>query len=143
MQAAQTPPSHRKSSANYLSTPEDLAATLRGLKMCRELAAQPALSDLIIREVRPGPDVDDDESLLDYVRASGQTSYHPIGTCKMGSDPMAVVDEKLKVHGVVGLRVADASVIPVMVSSNTNAPSIMIGERCAEFIKDERRASTA
>ena len=132
-----------KIQANYLSTPEDLDATLRGLKMCRELAAQPALSDLIIREVRPGPDVDDDESLLDYVRTSGQTSYHPIGTCKMGSDTMAVVDEKLKVHGVVGLRVADASVMPVMVSSNTNAPSIMIGERCAEFIKDERRASTA
>ncbi|MGI9479985.1 MAG: GMC family oxidoreductase [Hyphomicrobiaceae bacterium] len=129
--------------ANYLSTPDDVAATLRGLKMCRDVAAQPALSDLIVREVRPGPEVEDDESLLEYVRASGQTSFHPVGTCKMGTDSMAVVDAKLKVHGVVGLRVADASVIPVMVSSNTNAPSIMIGERCAEFIKEERRALTA
>ncbi len=137
---AAVPPKIR---ANYLSTPEDRDATLRGLKMCREVAAQPALSELIVREVRPGPDVDNDEDLLDYVRASGQTSFHPIGTCKMGSDPMAVVDEKLKVHGVVGLRIADASVIPVMVSSNTNAPSIMIGERCAEFIQDERRTQTA
>ena len=127
--------------ANYLSAEEDVTATLLGLKACRQIAEQPALADLTVREVLPGPDVQDDDGLLDYVRSCGQTSFHPIGSCKMGSDAMAVVDTNLKVHGVAGLRIADASVIPVMVSSNTNAPSIMIGERCAEFIKNERRAT--
>ena len=127
--------------ANYLSAEEDVTATLLGLKACRQIAEQPALADLMVREVLPGPDVQDDDGLLDYIRSCGQTSFHPIGSCKMGSDAMAVVDTNLKVHGVAGLRIADASVIPVMVSSNTNAPSIMIGERCAEFIKNERRAT--
>ena len=127
--------------ANYLSAQEDVDATLRGLKACRQIAAQPALADLTVREVLPGPDVQDDADLLDYIRSCGQTSFHPIGTCKMGSDAMAVVDTNLKVHGVAGLRVADASVIPVMVSSNTNAPSILIGERCADFIRQERHSA--
>ncbi len=127
--------------ANYLSAQEDVDATLRGLKACRQIAAQPALADLTVREVLPGPDVQDDADLLDYIRSCGQTSFHPIGTCKMGSDAMAVVDTNLKVHGVAGLRVADASVIPVMVSSNTNAPSILIGERCADFIHQERQST--
>ena len=72
--------------------------------------------------------------MLEHIGKLGATSYHPIGTCRMGSDSMAVVDSELRVHGVAALRVADASVMPTMVSSNTNAPSFMIGERCAEFI---------
>ena len=89
---------------------------------------------LILREVRPGPQAQADEALLEHIGKLGATSYHPIGTCRMGSDSMAVVDSELRVHGVAALRVADASVMPTMVSSNTNAPSFMIGERCAEFI---------
>ena len=75
-----------------------------------------------------------DDDLLDYIRSAGQTSWHPIGTCKMGTDPAAVVDHELKVHGIVGLRVADSSVFPFMTSSNPNAPSIMMGERCADLL---------
>ncbi len=124
--------------ANYLSTEDDVEATVKGLRMCRDIASQAAFSDLIVREVRPGPEVGSEDELLDYARSCGQTSYHPIGTCKMGGDAMAVVDPALKVHGIVGLRVADASVLPLMISSNTNAPSILIGERCADLIKAER-----
>jgi choline dehydrogenase len=96
-----------------------------------------------VREVRPGPQAQSDEALLAHIGKLGATSYHPIGTCKMGSDPMAVVDAELRVHGVAGLRVADASVMPTMVSSNTNAPSFMIGERCADFILREAGSNRA
>jgi choline dehydrogenase len=139
--ASSNPGQAPKIHANYLATEKDVEITLRGLKACRRVAQQPALSDLVVREARPGLETASDDDLLDYARATGQTSFHPVGTCKMGSDAMAVVDSKLKVHGMVGLRIADASVMPVLVSSNTNAPSIMIGERCAEFIKAERAAS--
>ena len=92
------------------------------------------MKTLIVREVRPGPEAQSDEALLEHIARLGATSYHPIGTCKMGSDAMAVVDHELRVHGVTGLRVADASIMPTMVSSNTNAPSFLIGERCADFL---------
>ena len=120
--------------ANYLADPRDRQTTVAGLRMTRQIAAQPAFKDLIVREVRPGPEAESDEALLAHVVKLGATSYHPIGTCKMGEDPMAVVDLELRVHGVKGLRIADASVMPTMVSSNTNAPSFMVGERCAEFV---------
>jgi choline dehydrogenase len=120
--------------ANYLADPRDRQTTVAGLRMTRKIAAQPAFKDLIVREVRPGPEADSDEALLAHVAKLGATSYHPIGTCKMGEDPMAVVDLELRVHGVKGLRIADASIMPTMVSSNTNAPSFMVGERCAEFV---------
>ena len=90
-----------------------------------------------MREVRPGPEAQSDEALLDHIAKLGATSYHPIGTCKMGNDAMAVVDHQLRVHGIEGLRVADASIMPTMVSSNTNAPSFLIGERCADFLLRE------
>ena len=96
----------------------------------RRIAEQPALKALIVREVRPGPDAQSDEAMLDHIARLGATSYHPVGTCRMGSDAMAAVDGELRVHGVTGLRAADAS-------SNTNAPSFMIGERCAEFVLRE------
>ena len=123
--------------ANYFAEHSDVETTLIGLKMMRQLAQQSQLRNLIVREVRPGPEANDDEALIDYIRESGQTCWHPVGTCRMGNDSMAVVDNKLKVHGVVGLRIADASVMPHLVSSNTNAPSIMIGERCADFIMQD------
>ena len=94
--------------------------------------ATPPLSDVIGEELEPGTDVQTDDEILDYMRHFGQTTYHPIGTCKMGRDPMAVVDEKLRVHGLEGLRVADASIMPTITSGNTNAPSMMIGEKCAD-----------
>jgi choline dehydrogenase len=111
------------------------------LRLVRRIAAQPALRDLIVREVRPGPEATSDEALLDHIAKLGATSYHPIGTCRMGSDPMAVVDAELRVHGMDGLRIADASIMPTMVSSNTNAPSFMIGERCAQFLRDDARSN--
>jgi len=120
--------------ANYLSDAGDRATSIAALRLARRIAAQPALARLIVREVRPGPEVQSDAGLLEHIARLGATSYHPIGTCKMGSDAMAVVDHELRVHGVKGLRVADASIMPTMVSSNTNAPSFLIGERCADFL---------
>jgi choline dehydrogenase len=124
--------------ANYLADPRDRATSIAALRLARRIAEQPALNALIVREVRPGPEAQSDEALLAHIVKLGATSYHPIGTCRMGSDAMAVVDPQLRVHGIAGLRVADASVMPSMVSSNTNAPSFMIGERCADFILRER-----
>ncbi|MGI9354146.1 MAG: GMC family oxidoreductase [Rhizobiaceae bacterium] len=123
--------------ANYLKEEEDQRAAVLGLEMMRKLAAQAAFKDLIVRETRPGPDVSGYDGLLEYAKASGQTCWHSIGTCKMGTDKQSVVDPRLKVHGVTGLRVADGSVIPHLVSSNTNVPCILIGERCAELLADD------
>lgn len=120
--------------AGYLSTERDLALSLAALKLTRKIAAQPALQKVIVREVLPSAEAATDDDLIDYIRSAGQTSWHPIGTCRMGTDPAAVVDHELKVHGIVGLRVADSSVFPFMTSSNPNAPSIMMGERCADLL---------
>lgn len=127
--------------ANYLADERDRRASIAALRLSRRIAEQPALKALIVREVRPGPDADSDEALLEHIARLGATSYHPIGTCKMGSDELAVVDDRLRVHGIAGLRVADASIMPTMVSSNTNAPSFMIGERCAQFLLDDAHAN--
>jgi len=85
-------------------------------------------------EVAPGADRSTDGEILDWVKKAAETTYHPVGTCKMGSDPMAVVDAQLRVHGTAGLRVADASIMPTLTSGNTNAPSIMIGEKAADMM---------
>ncbi len=127
--------------ANYLADERDRATSLAALRLTRRIAAQPALEKLIVREVRPGPGTVSDEALLDHIAKLGATSYHPTGTCKMGTDPMAVVDHRLRVHGVDGLRIADASIMPTMVSSNTNAPSFMIGERCAQFLFEDAKSN--
>jgi choline dehydrogenase len=127
--------------ANYLADPYDRATSVAALRLVRRIAAQPALQALIVRETRPGPEATTDEDLLEHIARLGATSYHPIGTCRMGTDEMAVVDPKLRVRGIDGLRIADASIMPTMVSSNTNAPSFMIGERCAQFLLDEARAN--
>ena len=107
---------------------------VEGVKMAREIHDQPAFRALWDREVLPGPRVRSDDEILDFVRANGGTVFHPVGTCRMGSDELAVVDPDLRVRGVSGLRVADASVMPTITSANTNAPSLMIGEHAATRI---------
>jgi choline dehydrogenase len=129
--------------ANYLTDERDRKTSIAGLRLARRLANQPSLKSLVVREVRPGPEADSDEALLEHYAKLGSTSYHPVGTCKMGSDPMAVVDQRLRVRGVRGLRVADASIMPTIVSSNTHAPAVMIGERCAEFLLQDARQNVS
>ena len=125
--------------ANYLAAEHDMRTIVAALRMIRKIAAQPGLAQHIVRETRPGPEAATDEALLDHARSTGQTSYHPIGTCRMGRDEQAVVDAKLKVHGIDGLRVCDASIMPTMVASNTNAPSIMIGEKASDLVMADAR----
>lgn len=92
------------------------------------------MAPLQVAEIAPGPGANGDAEILDWVRRAAETTYHPVGTCKMGSDPMAVVDARLRVHGIEGLRIADASIMPALTSGNTNAPSIMIGEKAADMV---------
>jgi len=120
---------------NYLLEDVDRRTTLSGLRLIRKVAGQPELAEYIKGELLPGKEICSDEQLLDYARKTGQTSWHPIGTCRMGSDSDAVVDPELRVRGVDGLRVADASIMPTMVSTNTNAPSMLIGEKAADLIR--------
>jgi choline dehydrogenase len=119
---------------NFLSTEHDRAGVLAAIRKGRELMATSPLKEVTGEEIAPGAQLKTDDELLDWVRKTAETTYHPIGTCKMGSDAMAVVDRELKVHGIDGLRVADASIMPTLTSGNTNAPSIMIGEKCAEMV---------
>jgi choline dehydrogenase len=92
------------------------------------------MTPLQMSEVAPGANRTTDDEILDWVKQAAETTYHPVGTCKMGPDPMAVVDAQLRVHGIAGLRVADASIMPTLTSGNTNAPSIMIGEKAADMV---------
>jgi choline dehydrogenase-like flavoprotein len=124
---------------NYLSDENDRRTLVDGLKLCREILAQPSMQQYIAEEFLPGPGVRSDSELLAHARARGGTVYHPTSTCKMGIDAMAVVDPELRVRGVEGLRVADASVMPTVVSGNTNAAAIMIGEKAADLVRKEVR----
>ena len=119
---------------NYLESEADCRTTIAGIRMIRDVIAQPAFDAYRGTELAPGDAVQSDAELTAWLRANAMTTFHPVGTCRMGNDPMAVVDARLVVHGIAGLRVADASVMPVIVSGNTNAPAIMIGEKAAEFI---------
>lgn len=126
---------------NYLEQQEDRATAVNLLRLIRRVARQTALGGVIVTEVRPGPSVDDDEALLDYALESGQTAWHTVGSCRMGRTAGdSVVDARLKVHGLVGLRIADASIMPTIASSNTNAPAMMIGERAAEWLLADAKA---
>ena len=120
--------------ANYLDTENDRKAIVAAVRRVRAIFAAPALDNYRGDELLPGAAIDTDEDILSYVRSQGESVYHPVGTCKMGTDDMAVVDERLRVHGIQGLRVADASIMPTVVSGNTNAPSIMIAEKCADMV---------
>ena len=111
----------------------DRDCVLASMHIVRRLVAAPALAWLKAEEFAPGPRVNSDEELLDFVTRTAETTYHPVGTCRMGGDPLAVVDDQLRVHGIAGLRVADASIMPTLTSGNTNAPSIMIGEKAARM----------
>jgi choline dehydrogenase len=119
---------------NFFSAALDRETLLAGVRFTRQLIAASAMTPLRGAEIAPGKDVQSDDEWLDWMRSSAETAFHPVGTCKMGQDPMAVVDEQLRVRGIEGLRVADGSIMPTLISGNTNGPCIMIGEKAAEMI---------
>ncbi|MCP5152631.1 MAG: GMC family oxidoreductase N-terminal domain-containing protein [Ectothiorhodospiraceae bacterium] len=119
---------------NFLTSPIDRETLIAATRKTRELMDAPAMAGLRGAELAPGPEVSTDDEILDWIKETAETTYHPVGTCKMGADPMAVVDDQLRVHGIERLRVADASIMPTLTSGNTNAPSIMIGEKAARMI---------
>jgi len=125
---------------DYLRTEYDIQAALWGLRLVRRIAEQPALRAYNAGEIYPGPELTSDADLLDYVRRTGVSNQHPTSSCAMGTGPNSVVDPRLRVHGIAGLRVADASIMPVAVGGNTNAPTIMIGEKCAAMILEDANA---
>ena len=130
--------------ANYLATETDRRCTVEGIKFARRLADTAALRPLLTEEFKPGSSVAGDDALLEFARNSGATIFHPSGTCKMGSDRMAVTDARLRVHGIDGLRVVDCSIMPTLVSGNTSAPVVMIAEKAADMIRaDARERSSA
>ncbi|MFM7283558.1 MAG: GMC family oxidoreductase [Betaproteobacteria bacterium] len=121
----------------YLRDSQDVATLLAGMRIARQLSQSRALSALIDHEIRPGAAVQSDEALIDYARSTGQTCWHPAGTCRMGNDPDAVVDAACRVHGLERLRVVDASIFPFLTSSNTNIPTIMVAEKIADQLKQQ------
>jgi choline dehydrogenase len=124
---------------NYLATETDRAAFIDGIRILRRILAAPALKPFTVEEVYPGPKVISDEDVLSYCRRTGATVYHPTSTCRMGNDPLAVVDQRLRVRGLGALRVVDASVMPDLMSGNTNAPTIMIAEKASDMILQDAR----
>jgi choline dehydrogenase len=126
---------------NYLSTELDRRTAVAGLRAARAIAAAPAMRPIIKREVRPGPQAHDDAALLEFCRDNGATIFHPTGTCAMGADPAAgaVVDARLRVHGIDRLRVVDCSAMPTLVSGNTHAPAVMMAEKAVDMIREDRR----
>lgn len=123
---------------NYLAAETDRDFMIEALRIARRVMSQSAIRPFVVKETRPGANIDDDAGLLDYIKTSGQTSWHPIGTCKMGVDDKAVVTPDLKVRGIENLRVVDSSIMPTMPSSNTNAGSIMIGEKGADLVLGQK-----
>ena len=128
------PNTHPAIRPNYLSHPKDVEISLAAIRWGRKMAEQPSLASIIEHEIYPGPDLQSDEQLEEFCRIAGSNLYHVVGTCRMGGDEQSVVDPELRVRGVEGLRVADASVMPRITSGNTNAACVMIGERAADFI---------
>ena len=124
----------------YLSHEADAQLFLDGIRIARQVAQQPAMKAMIVRETRPGPGTNDNAALLDYVRETAQTSWHQIGTCKMGTDDASVVDPELRVRGIANLRVIDTSICPTIPSSNTNAAALAIGEKGADMVLAAARA---
>lgn len=126
---------------NYLSTELDRRTAVAAVKAARGIAASAPMQPLVRREVKPGPETAEDAAILEFCRNHGATIFHPSGTCKMGQDPMAVVDERLRVHGLHGLRVVDCSVMPTLVSGNTNAPVVAMAEKAVDMIREDAVAA--
>jgi choline dehydrogenase len=122
---------------NYLATDYDRRIMVAGARLARQLAATPSLAPYVAEEHQPGAAVASDEEILDAVRKHGSSGYHPCGTCRMGKDALAVVDPRLRVRGVQALRVVDASVMPMLVSGNTNAATLMIAEKAADLVRED------
>ena len=129
------PDAHPAIRFNFLGDSIDRRTMADGFHMMRRIVESPAMDDLRGEEFSPGKEVESDDQILTWIRNNSQTAYHPIGTCRMGQGPNTVVDERLRVHGIEGLRIADASIFPTMPSGNTNAPSIMVGEKAADLIR--------
>lgn len=121
----------------FLDTDYDRGVAVAAVRRARDIAAAPPMRGFIAEEIAPGPQVQSDEAILEFIRKTGQITQHMAGTCRMGRDAMAVVDERLRVHGVQGLRVADASIMPTIVSGNTSVPCMMIGEKCADMVLED------
>jgi choline dehydrogenase len=128
---------------NYLATQKDRETIVAGVAAMRRIFQAPAMARYIAEEIEPGQRCDNDDDLLDFIRRRGSTTYHPVGTCRMGQDQKAVVDERLRVRGFTGLRVVDASIMPAVVSGNTNAAAIMIGEKGADMILEDAKRGTS
>jgi choline dehydrogenase len=128
---------------NYLATQRDRETIVAGVKAMRRIFQAPAMARHIAEEIEPGQQCVSDDEVLDFVRRRGSTTYHPVGTCRMGQDQKAVVDERLRVRGFAGLRVVDASIMPAVVSGNTNAAAIMIGEKGADMILEDAKTRTS
>ena len=124
---------------NYLQDPLDREMTIRGLKLTQEILAQAALKPYILAVRLPGPDVRTDEDYFNFICQHSKTSHHCAGTCRMGADDTAVVDTRLRFNGIQGLRIVDNSIMPTVISSNTNAAAIMIGEKASDMIKADHR----
>jgi choline dehydrogenase len=131
------PNQHPKIVPNYLSTDYDRRLMVEGLKMVRGVTKASPFAKYVAKEHEPGDDCVSDDDLLAYAKEKGNTIFHPTSTCRMGNDPRAVVDARLRVRGIQGLRVADCSIMPSVISGNTNAPAIMIGEKCAHMVLED------
>lgn len=123
---------------NYLSHPDDLKAMVGALRMARQFFSSNAFAEISGGEDAPGSQVVSEEQIIEDIRSRAETIYHPAGTCRMGNDDLSVVDQNLRVRGIAGLRVADASIMPTLIGGNTNAPCMVIGEKCARSILGRR-----
>ncbi|MBK9607860.1 MAG: GMC family oxidoreductase N-terminal domain-containing protein [Betaproteobacteria bacterium] len=121
----------------FLDTYDDRTVAVAAVRRARDIAAVSPMRELIAEELAPGPEVQSDEAILEFIRNTGQITQHMVGTCRMGHDAMSVVDERLRVHGIAGLRVADASIMPTIISGNTSVPCMMIGEKCADMVLED------
>ncbi|HTW73015.1 MAG TPA: GMC oxidoreductase, partial [Acetobacteraceae bacterium] len=128
---------------NFLRSEYDMQAVIAGMRIARQIARQHALQKLLVAETLPGSSVITDEQLADDVRKRGVSNLHPVGSCSMGHGPNTVVDPRLRVHGIDGLRVVDASIMPAIIAGNTNAPTIMIAEKASDMILEDARAEPA